>query len=386
MQWEWQLFSSAWHVISASMVFLLGIAVAIGLSKAFRCRARRALILYCWHTIFCVYYAHYMLHNIGDARGYYYRAVQGDISFEFGSAAVDLITYFCVSILGLSFLGAFLVFNIFGFIGLLAFDASLRIATAEKSKALRRLATLIIFLPSVSFWSAAIGKDAIAFMGTGLALWAALQLKRRMWLMGIAVVLQLLVRPHIAGIMIIALAGSQLMQRNIALGQRLIMGGAATLAATIMIPLALNYTGMGSGIGAEELSSYIEQRQQMNQDGGGSLDIASMSVTMQLFTFLFRPLPMEATSVFSLAASVDNVILLFLFAAGLWRLLRRNTQAMMGNRAFMWLYSILVWILLASTIANLGIAVRQKWMFVPMLTFLLISVMGKPRRKHTQAG
>jgi hypothetical protein len=32
------------------------------------------------------------------------------------------------------------------------------------------------------------------------------------------------------------------------------------------------------------------------------------------------------------------------------------------------------------TTANLGISVRQKWMFAPMLIFLFISFIGRPRQ------
>jgi len=40
-------------------------------------------------------------------------------------------------------------------------------------------------------------------------------------------------------------------------------------------------------------------------------------------------------------------------------------------------------VVLAMTTANLGIAIRQKWMFAPMLIFLLISLVGK-NRNHSQ--
>lgn len=376
-QYQMELVSSPWHVISTLLVFLAGAVVAVTINKSFQTRARRSLLLYGWHTAFCVSYAIYTLSNIADAEGYYRAALGGDISFSFGSAAVELLTFFCVSVLGLSYLGSFFFYNILGFVGLIAFDASLRVATANKSRVLRLLATLIAFLPSVSFWSSAIGKDAISFMGTGLALWAALRLKRRVWLMMTAVILMLMVRPHVAGIMILALAGSQIVQRGITLSQRLMMGGAAALAAVLMVPLAMNYSGVGSGANAEELVSYIEQRQQENQEGGSSIDIASMNPPMQLFTYLFRPVPLEAHSLFSLASSIDNVILLLLFVAALCRAPRWPRQPLEGDRAFMWFYSILAWVLLASTTSNMGIAVRQKWMFVPMLIFLLLSLMGR---------
>jgi hypothetical protein len=378
---HWQFVSSAWDVITTTLIFLLGIAIAKGLGKPFHAPAGRSLLLYCWHTAFCVYYAYFLLDNVGDASAYYYEALQGHVTYSFGTSAVEVITYFCVSLFGLSFLGTFLVYNILGFIGLMAFDASLRLATAEKSKWMRRLATLIVFLPSISFWSSAIGKDAIAFMATGLALWAALQLKNRVWLMVTAVLLMLIVRPHIAGIMILALAGSQIVQRKIPLVHRIMLGGAAALAASFLVPFVLVYTGVGADAGTEELVSYVEQRQQLNQDGGSSLDIASMSVPMQMFTYLFRPLPTEANSVFSLAASIDNVILLLLFILGIWNILVRRRRPLAGNRAFLWIFSLLSWFLLASTTANLGLAMRQKWMFAPFLLFLLMSMQGKTRVK-----
>src|SRR5690606_6325284 len=99
-----------------------------------------------------------------------------------GTAAVSYITIFFASILGLSFLGTFIAFSLFGYLGLMAVDASLRIATENKSRFVRYFATLIVLLPSISFWSSAIGKDALSFMAAGLILWAALNPARRTWL------------------------------------------------------------------------------------------------------------------------------------------------------------------------------------------------------------
>jgi hypothetical protein len=106
-----------------------------------------------------------------------------------------------------------------------------------------------------------------------------------------------------------------------------------------------------------------------------------MSAPMQLFTYLFRPLPFEAHNVSALAASLDNVMLLLLFIMGGWGLFRKRLtgQLLNHNRIFLWAYCLATWLILAMTTANLGIAVRQKWMFAPMLIFLLISVIGRKR-------
>jgi len=381
-----QLFSSVWDIFSATLVFIVGILIALKSAKVFGVTEKRSITIYLWHTIFCYIYAQYVIVNGGDAGLYYMTSLSPNMEFSAGTAGtagVVLLTRLFSVVLDLSFLGVFLVFNVFGFIGLLAFDASLRIATLNKSKNIRRLATLIIFLPSVSFWSSAIGKDALSFMATGLALWAALDLRRRFWLMLLAIFIMLFVRPHIAGILVIAIAASMVMQRKVPLAQRALIGGVAFAGAVLLVPFALNYSGLSSEDGTNDLAAYIEQRQGYNQEGGGSVDISSMSPPLQLFTYLFRPLPFEARSVFSLAASLDNVVLLFLFVWGGREIIkRRKYQKIIAseNRVFLWIYSLSTWLILSLTTANLGISVRQKWMFAPMLIFLLVSVIGRPRQ------
>jgi hypothetical protein len=374
-----ELVSTAWEVISAALVFLTGMGVALLTGRAVGSGDRRSLLLYLWHTIFCVFYAVHAQTNVADANGYYQAALDGHITFSLGTAAVEYLTYICASILHLSFLGAFLFYNVFGVIGLLAFDASLRSATADKSRLVRTLGTIIVLLPSLSYWSSAIGKDAPAFMATGLALWAALDLKRRAWLMVTAIAVMLSVRPHVGGLMILALAGSQVIQRKAPLSRRLILGGAAMAAAAAAVPFAMTYAGLNESANADDVTAYVLERQQVNLEGGSSLDIASMSLPMQLFTYLLRPLPFEAHSLLALGSAIDNTVLCLLLLGCGWRLITRRKRARTGNRAFMWLYVLLTWVVLATTTANLGISMRQKWMFTPVLVFLLISS-AKTRR------
>lgn len=376
------LIDSPVQLASTLLVFLAGLFISLAVGKRLRIAPRRAFLLYTWHSLFCLVYTIYAISNGADALVYYLKASNGEFMFSVGTGAVVSIATLFVTGLNLSFLGACLLFNIFGSIGLLAFDASLRAATADKSQLMRRFATLIVFLPSVSFWTAALGKDSLAFMAAGLALWCALNMRRRSLLLACSIGIMMLVRPHIAGTMVIALTGSLVIQRKIPLAQRLMLGGVALAATAAMIPFALNYAGVGENAGTDDLVSYVEQRQSVNTQGGSSIDIASMSLPLQLYSYLFRPLPFEATSIFALAASADNVVLLFLFIAGGIKVLKRGASTVESNRAFLWLYSLLTWVILAMTTANLGISVRQKWMFAPMLVFLFISLLGKSKHRR----
>lgn len=377
-------FSTPWHFISLMFVLLFGSVFALTIRHYFFCGIGRTLLLYCWHALFSIVYAIYVVNNGGDAMGYYRHSLAPDIELALGTRAVEVFTSFLTQGLGLSLLGCFFVFNIFGFIGFLAFDASLRSIVADKSKNIRLLATLIVFLPSVSFWSAGLGKDAISFMAVGLALWASLDLSKRTILMFFSVLLMLVVRPHMAGLMIMGLAASFVLQKGMPLLQRLILGFISLGVVAILVPFALNYAGVGENVDADKLGAYIDERQGYNQEGGGGVDISSMSLPMQLFTYMFRPLPFEAHSIASLMASLDNMILLYLFVVGSYFLIKKKLtpDLELHNRVFMWYYLCGSWIVLSLTTANLGIAVRQKWMIAPMLIFLLISVIGKSKSSN----
>lgn len=377
------MFEDYWSVTSAFLVFLLGALLVVKISSFFKLAAKRGMLIYLWHSVFCLVYLFYVLNNGGDAVAYYNKALVGRFDFNFGTAAVDGLTSLLVHGLGFNMLSCFLIFNIFGSVGLLAFDGSLKHATQFKSKFLKRLATLIIFLPSVSFWSSAIGKDAISFLAVGLAMWSALQLNKRVWLMVLSISLMLAVRPHMAGMIVIGLALSIMFDKKTNIVRRLGLGIIAMIGAAVMIPFALQYAGVSDPSSAEAIMDYVENRQSYNMEGGGGVDISSMSLPMQLFTYMFRPLIFEAHSVTALAAALDNLVLLYLFIVGGYALVMKKARKFTENRKFMWVYAGLAWIVLAMTSANLGIAVRQKWMFAPVLIFLLISLIGKDRKQDS---
>lgn len=370
-----------WGYISAFIVFLCGFFIAQRVSGYFNVKQRHAVLLYLWHTLFCLVYLWYASWNVSDALGYYNKASLGGFELWPGTPAVIAMNSIFIYGLSFSLLGAFLVNNIFGFLGLLAFKGSLDFAVQNKGKGLQFLVWVIVLLPSISFWSSALGKDSISFMATGFALWAALKLDKRAALMIFAIFMMFWVRPHMAGMLVIALALSMVLSARMSVLRRMLMGTFALGIAAVLVPFALQYAGVSDPSSAEAVVEYMEGRQGVNM-GGSYVDIASMSLPMKLFTYVFRPSVIDARNIFGLAAAFDNLILLFLFIAGGYALVKKRVTDLTVNRKFMWIYVVLAWFVLAMTTANLGIAVRQKWMFAPILIFLLISLIGKEKKKE----
>lgn len=369
------LITSPLDIFDSLLIFFLGFFLSQILRKKFNTNKRRAAILYIWHTFFCFLYANYVIQYGGDSRWYYQYSFTEGLDFSLGTLGVVVITGFFSSVLNLSFLATFFAFNIFGYIGLLAFDSCLRNISINKPKFIQSLCTLIIFLPSVSFWSSNIGKDSISFMAVGLALWSTTQKNKHYSLLLTSIIVMLIVRPHIAALMAIAFVVSMALQSGISFFQRVILFSLGATLAAVLVPLAIDTSGLSE---LDRLNEYIEQRQSYNQTGGGGIDISSMSAPLKLFTYLFRPLPFEAHSIFALAASVDNIILLGLFIFGIISLLKYKKQEnFYENSVFLWIYVIITWLTLSFTTANLGISLRQKWMFTPILIYLLISAIGR---------
>ena len=196
----------------------------------------------------------------------------------------------------------------------------------------------------------------------------------------LSIAIMFFVRPHMAGIMVISFLAVVLLESRLSMIQKVMMGILSALATAMMVPFALGYTGFGHEVNIGSLVSYIKIRQSYNMEGGGGVDIANMSLPEQLFTYMFRPMFYEINSVFSAAAAFDNLILLSLFIAGGWAMLKGRRSGLGESRLFMWIYALTAWGILAMTTANLGISLRQKWMFAPILIFLFISVIGRRKR------
>ncbi|HIF9179485.1 TPA: hypothetical protein ACX6QL_000513 [Photobacterium damselae] len=364
-------------VFSIPIFIIVFFSISIYMAKIFGVSNKELIIIYSWHLLFCFVYYVYSLKNGSDSIDYYYRELYG---FSFGTQAIVYILSL-PKLFGLNILSISIIFNFIGFVGLISFWGSLKLVVKNNSKRLQKLAFVIVLLPSVSFWSAGIGKDAISFMAMGLALWSALALERRKGLMIFAIAAMLFVRPHMAGMMIMALAFSMLFQKGVPPLQRLTVGVIALVATTIMVPFALNYAGVGENANYEQFQQYIDGRANSNTHGGGAVDIASMPLPLQMFTYLLRPLPIEARSIPQLAAALDNVILLYLMFVGGRALIKTRGLILEGNRLFMWFYVLIAWIILSMTTANLGISMRQKWMFTPILIYLLISIIAAKERR-----
>ncbi len=360
------------------MLILLTFLLTFYVSKKVGVSLIKSVVLFFYHSFFVFVYTYVVSIKGGDATEYYRWAGELDYNFLWmGTPFIVNISKFCIDVLHLSFYGTSYFFAYFGFVGLLFFDKSLEIASQKTSSKIGFVAKYLIFLPSINFWTASLGKDSMVFFAMSIIIYNVLIAKISKKQVLISIYILFMARPHICFVLLGAFLISAFFSR-INLSKKFILVLVSVISLYLLFPLIQNYTKLDS---LGDLGSYVEQRQNYNLQGT-SVDLTSMNYFSQVFTYLFRPLPIEANSFNSFISSIDNFILLLFTIVLLFQIkLKNNKYRKVYNTNFLLFYSVIALTMLATTTANLGIAVRQKWMVLPVILILLLLFNRQNNRK-----
>jgi hypothetical protein len=348
------------------------------------------------------YYQAFVLYDKGDARSYHevgvqvaHRFLHGNLDPGLGPLSpedvIGVVTGAVYTVFRPSVLVGFLVFSWLGFLGLFWFYRAFVLAVPEGRS--RTYARLLFFLPSLVFWPSSIGKEAWMMFTLGLAAYGIARMLERdgRWRGGTYFLLGVLgassVRPHFAGILVIALAITYLVKRSPPrLGQLApIVKVGTAVAVTLLVIFALGRAesffvergfdveqGLGSVGG---ITSVLDQTRTQTESGGSEFSVTGIDtpagVLASVGTVLFRPFPNEAGNAQGLITALESSFLLILsitrfrwILAALRSLRRQPYVACMI--AFMF-GSILA----LSSIANFGILARERVLLLPALLVLL---------------
>ena len=292
--------------------------------------------------------------------------------FALGTAFLGKLVLFLRDTIGGSYLDYFLLFQSFGFWGLIFLMRTFEEIHLELGMRQTTVSLWLLFLPGLHFWTSAIGKDAPLFLGVSLAVWSVMRLRSRYLAFAIAVAIMLLFRPHIALIAVGGLAIAQLFEpRSNLLAKIGLLAVAAVavgvIAGTLKSAIDVNLSG-----GAGALEAVVSKRDMMAQSTG-SASLSSAPYPVRVLSFLFRPLFFDAKGVFGIIASLENVFVLF--AVGYLVTYLRQAMYLARNVYFLRYCLIvagLLTLLLSFVFYNVGLALRQKMMLMPaLLTFFV---------------
>ena len=344
-----------------------------------------ALGLMAVHAVACGAYYYYVLHNPADTTAYYFDSYHlSDKSFALGTVFTTQLTQFLRKSLGGSYLECFIFFQAIGFWGVMLLMRSFQEIHLKMGVPETTMASLLLYLPSIHFWTSAIGKDAPLFFAVSLCVWAALKWRSRLAPFALGLVVMILFRAHIALIAIMALAAAAVFHPGISFGRKAALLGVTIvggfiLAGTVESTLHVNVTDAGS------VATFLQDRNDVAAKVSGGSSIGDAPLYIRFLSLLFRPFFYDATNIPGYVASMENLgsAMLFSYFLKSWR-----SVAFVARRVFfiefcIFFAAILI-ILLTLVNYNVGLALRERVMIFPPLLCAFIAVWALPRRSVSE--
>lgn len=299
-----------------------------------------------------------------------------------GSGFIILLTGVMYAVIGPSILGASLIWAWIGYWGLYFCYRAFRIGLPIGDH--RRYAILIFFLPSLLFWTGALGKEAWMMLSIGLTIWGAARLlslqRGALPLLIAGMAATALVRPHITILLYGALFIALILRRSVATDR---LGPVVKFGLVVLlIPVGfLVLDQAGSFLGVDTFTpgavgDLLDQRAELTSDIGNSTFDAvrasnPLNAPQAAVSVLFRPFLWEATDPQLLVSALESTLLAALAALSLRRvtqmarLLRKHAYIVLA------LLYIAAFIVAFSSLGNFGLLVRERIMVLPLLFVLL---------------
>ena len=279
-------------------------------------------------------------------------------------------------IIGGSFLDYFLIFQAIGFFGIAVLMRIFEEIHVELGRPQPLFTYFILFVPSLHYWSSAIGKDAPMFFATCLAIWALLRLRERMVALAVAMLLLLLIRPHVALIALTAMAMTVFVDKSTRLRTKVVLFvsagfGAAYSVYSVWSTFEIDLTS------ADAISDRLAARESFAQSeeiGGGSRFDAALP--LRILSLLFRPLFIDARNAMELIISAENAFVLFVVGT----LILKGRAVLALVRAvpfarFSLVFTMALVLVLGLAYYNVCLGLRQKWtMIMPGLLVLYVTL------------
>ena len=352
-----------------------------------RLRVAIFVLAYLAHIGTAVVYYYYSLTNLADSLTYYYDPLNfAARGFGIATQLIYFIVQNMRSAFGGTFLDYYLVFQVFGFYGICVLMRIFEDLYSDMKLEQPPYAYMMLFLPGLHFWTSAIGKDAPLFLGVCLALWAAMDPRKRYLSFGIAMLLITIIRPHVGLLGIAAIAIALVFDRGTRLHIRILLFSAALIGLTVAAASVQSTFGVDV-TNADSVSDFFASREQITQDSGESGNTGvNASFAFRFMSLLFRPMFIDAQGAFGYIASAENLVLLVIIATIIlrWRDALALAKAVTFIR-FAFALAIAVAFVLTLAYYNVGLGLRQKTMFTPALIVIFLAILAVRKAKASLA-
>lgn len=295
-----------------------------------------------------------------------------------GTNWIKVFTGFVYSVSGSSIVSGGFVYAWISFVGFLLLARAFAVAVPAGD--VRRYTILVLFLPSLLYWPASIGKESWMMFGIGLSSYgiACIYARRSagvIWFaLGVGAII--LVRPHLALVEFVGIVLAFALRRS----PNRSLAGAAFRVVGLVVVVVLGLflvSRTASFFGQERLSidSTLTDTAQRTSEGGSQFTPVQVRTPIDMVpafaTVFFRPFVFEADSTQELFTALECMGIVVLLAAS-WNRLRsiprlvRTTPYLSYSIGFVGAFTFAF-----ASFANFGILARQRVQAVPFLLVLV---------------
>lgn len=314
-------------------------------------------------------------------------------SFPKETRVVGYITGMLYIPFGTTYFGGYLIFSWLAWLGYLCVFKAFRVAYPNAPPYF--LAKLMLFFPSLLFWPASIGKDALMVLLIGVfTIGVARVLTGDRLFLGILWVvtgatLMLQVRPHLLLVSAVALALSTMAQPAGRPGRRGIILRIVVLLLVVPF-LATGVSRMDRVFGTSSgedvsLDASLNETVDRTQIGGSAFETqpvrTPLDVPVAMITVLFRPFLFEARSVPVLISALEGTVLMALAVGAARWIWRMGTAMYRSSFAAYCGFYVIAFVIAFSNIGNAGILSRQRVQMFPLL-LTLAAIAHEQHRLH----
>ncbi|MGB3673089.1 MAG: hypothetical protein WA988_01460 [Candidatus Nanopelagicales bacterium] len=316
-------------------------------------------------------------------------------NFPAESQRIGVVLAFVYLLTGTSRWAGSIVFAWFAFGGRLLMWRALRRAVPEADD--KRYLVFLLFFPSLLYWPASIGKEALMILALGVVSFAAAQLLAErvsggsiaLFVVGLAALL--FIRPHLAAIGVAALGVASVVSTLGGIGQgarlkstvvRVVALGVLIVAAVVVFSQTAKFFGAtdeNAGI-----SNVLDKTQTQTSIGGSAFAAPAVNspldVPWAIVTVIFRPFLWEARGASTLVAALESLVLLGLTVAG-WRRIAGGFKLAVRRPYLVFVLTFTgTFIMAFSYIGNFGILARQRSIMLALIfVFLTTPPIAKRR-------
>lgn len=347
-------------------------------------------LLFGYHLIF-TYFAYTLRVQRGraDSQLYWFQNsyTQGKSWFDFLHYGTDFILFLNYPFvkLGIPYWGGFLLYGTIGYLGIIQWIRWAKVVVQDAFVIGKfNFLWLIFFLPNLHYWTASLGKEALLFWGIASVFYALAtqQYKSSSFIFGTIVVL--LIRPHLAMLLLAAIVLVFLFQKNYTVKRRFYLFAISLLVLTVSLYMAFQLSGIRY-FDWHRIQHFNEYSLLSFKHSGSYVPMLDYSYFYKIFSFHFRPLFFDSHSLAMVFASMENLLMLIIFIIALVVVFRYYTQLVFPSwmKIIFW-FTFLTTVVYIERYANLGIFMRTKMMFQPFLLVALLYIISQGKTLYNK--